>query len=130
MCTNQVLMLSELTGPPLPDTPTRAAPSPPANRTQIQGAVAAAGLTLHEIGLACLQLLRLLSTGGCCTYFKVQSRTFRNRLGWMCSTYFSAEERVGLDVQQDPKKYWYQPEIYIGLMALSFGAYLEILSAL
>ena len=31
-------------------------------------------LTLHEIGLACLQLLRLLSTGVCCTYFNAQSR--------------------------------------------------------
>ena len=30
-------------------------------------------LTLHEIGLACLQSLRLLSTGVCCTYFNAQS---------------------------------------------------------
>jgi len=33
-----------------------------------------AGLTLHEIGLGSLQLLRLLSTGGCCTHFNARSR--------------------------------------------------------
>jgi hypothetical protein len=33
-----------------------------------------AGLTLHEICSAYLQLLRLWSTGGCCTYFNARSR--------------------------------------------------------
>jgi hypothetical protein len=45
---------------------------------------------------------------------------FRNRLGWIYQTYFSAEERAGLDLQPEPKSYWYQPEVYIGLMLVSF----------
>jgi hypothetical protein len=44
---------------------------------------------------------------------------FRNRLGWIYQTYFSAEERAGLDLQPEPKSYWYQPEVYIGLLAIS-----------
>jgi hypothetical protein len=46
--------------------------------------------------------------------------TFRNRLDWIYSTYFTGEERAGLHVQPGPKTYWYQAEIYIGLMAVSF----------
>jgi hypothetical protein len=46
--------------------------------------------------------------------------TFRIRLSWIYNTYFSAEERVGLDVQPEPKTYWYQPEVYLSLMAVSF----------
>jgi hypothetical protein len=45
---------------------------------------------------------------------------FRNRLGWIYPTSFSAEERAGLDLQPEPKSYWYQPEVYIGLMLVSF----------
>ena len=45
---------------------------------------------------------------------------FRNRLSWIYRTYFSAEERAGLDVQLEPRSYWYQPELYIGLIAVSF----------
>jgi hypothetical protein len=45
---------------------------------------------------------------------------FRNRLAWIYRTYFTADERVGLDVQVEPRSYWHQPEIYIGLMAVSF----------
>jgi hypothetical protein len=45
---------------------------------------------------------------------------FRNRLDWIYSTYFSGEECVGLDVQRKPKTYWYETEVYIGLMAVSF----------
>jgi hypothetical protein len=48
--------------------------------------------------------------------------TFRSRLDWMYSAYFSAEERAGLDVQAEPKTYWYRPEVYIGLVAVSFVA--------
>jgi len=44
---------------------------------------------------------------------------FRNRLRWIYGTYFSAGERAGLDLQPEPKPYWYQPEVYIGLMAVS-----------
>jgi hypothetical protein len=46
--------------------------------------------------------------------------TFRNRLDWIYSTYFTGEECAGLHVQPEPKTYWYQAEIYIGLMAVSF----------
>ena len=53
---------------------------------------------------------------------------FRNRLGWIYRTYFSAEERAGLDVQLEPRSYWYQPEAYIGLITVSFvGAVLTAL---
>jgi hypothetical protein len=44
---------------------------------------------------------------------------FRNRLGWIYQTYFSAEELAGLHLQPEPKSYWYEPEVYIGLMAVS-----------
>jgi hypothetical protein len=53
---------------------------------------------------------------------------FRNRLGWIYRTYFSAEECAGLDLQLEPRSYWYQPEAYIGLIAVSFvGAVLTAL---
>src|SRR5262247_2303106 len=45
---------------------------------------------------------------------------FRNRLDWIYRTYFSVEERAGLDVPPEPKSYWYQTELYIGLIAVSF----------
>ena len=45
---------------------------------------------------------------------------FRNRLSWIYKTYFSADERAGLDVQMEPRSYWYPPELYIGLIAVSF----------
>jgi len=44
---------------------------------------------------------------------------FRDRLLWIYSTYFSGEERAGLYVQMEPRSHWYQPEVYIGLLALS-----------
>ena len=50
--------------------------------------------------------------------FQREIEKFRNRLGWIYRTYFSAEERAGLDVQLEPP-YWYQPEVYIGLIAVS-----------
>ena len=65
-----------------------------------------------------LQLLRLLSTGVCCTYFNAIEQ-FRNRLSWIYKTYFSAEERARLDLELEPRLYWYQPEGYIGLLAVS-----------
>jgi len=46
--------------------------------------------------------------------------TLRNRLDWIYSTYFTGEECAGLHVQPEPRTYWYQPEVYIGLMAVSF----------
>src|SRR5215813_13633483 len=45
---------------------------------------------------------------------------FRNRLVWIYRTYFSEEERAGLDLRLEPRSYWYQPEVYIGLLAVSF----------
>ena len=44
----------------------------------------------------------------------------RDRLGWMYRTYFSADERAGLDLQLEPRSYWHQPEVFIGLIAISF----------
>jgi hypothetical protein len=44
---------------------------------------------------------------------------FRDRLRWIYSTYFSEEERAGLDVQMEPRPHWYRPEVYVGLLALS-----------
>ena len=51
--------------------------------------------------------------------FQREIEKFRNRLGWIYRTYFSAEERAGLDVKLEPPN-WYQPEVYIGLIAVSF----------
>jgi len=44
---------------------------------------------------------------------------FRDRLAWIYTTYFSAEERVGLNLRLEPRSYWYRPEVYIGLLAVS-----------
>jgi len=53
--------------------------------------------------------------------FQREIDKFRNRLAWIYRTYFTADERVGLDVQvEEPRSYWHQPEVYIGLMAVSF----------
>jgi hypothetical protein len=51
--------------------------------------------------------------------FQREIEKFRNRLGWIYRIYFSAEERAGLDVKLEPPN-WYQPEVYIGLIAVSF----------
>jgi hypothetical protein len=45
---------------------------------------------------------------------------FRDRLSWIYSTYFNEEERAGLGAPLELRPAWYQPEVYIGLMALSF----------
>jgi len=52
--------------------------------------------------------------------FQRSIETFRNRLVWVYRTYFSEEERAGLDLRLQPRSYWYQPEVYIGLLAVSF----------
>ena len=52
--------------------------------------------------------------------FQRSIETFRNRLVWVYRTYFSDEERAGLDLRLEPRSYWYQPEVYVCLMALSF----------
>jgi hypothetical protein len=44
---------------------------------------------------------------------------FRNRVSWIYKTYFSAEERAGLDLELEPRSYWYQPDGYIGLLVVS-----------
>ena len=45
---------------------------------------------------------------------------FRNRLVWVYRSYFSEEERAGLDVRLEPRSYWYEPEVYIGLLAVLY----------
>jgi hypothetical protein len=52
--------------------------------------------------------------------FQRSIENFRNRLVWIYRTYFSEEERVGFDLRLEPRSYWYQPEVYIGLLAVSF----------
>src|SRR5262249_28724350 len=59
--------------------------------------------------------------------FQRSIENFRNRLVWIYRTYFSEKERVGLDLRLEPRSYWYQPEVYIGLLAVSFvGAVLTV----
>jgi hypothetical protein len=53
-------------------------------------------------------------------FFQRSIEEFRSRLVWIYRTYFGDEERVGLDLRLEPKSYWYQPEVYIGLLAISF----------
>ena len=58
---------------------------------------------------------------GCMLHlFQRAIEKLRSRLAWIYKTYFSAEERAGLDVQMEPRSYWYPPELYIGLIAVSF----------
>src|SRR2546423_1800079 len=52
--------------------------------------------------------------------FQRSIETFRNRLVWVYRSYFSEDERAGLDLRLEPRSYWYQPEAYIGLIAVSF----------
>jgi hypothetical protein len=51
--------------------------------------------------------------------FQHSIEKFRNRLAWIYSTYFSEEERTGLDVLVEPRSYWYEPQVYIGLLVVS-----------
>ena len=51
--------------------------------------------------------------------FQRSIEKFRNRLAWIYRSYFSEEERAGLDVRLEPGSYWYQPEAYLGLIAVS-----------
>ena len=50
--------------------------------------------------------------------FQGSIEKLRNRLAWVYRTYFSEEERLGL--QLESRSYWYQPEIYICLLTVSF----------
>ena len=52
--------------------------------------------------------------------FQRSIEMFRNRLVWVYRSYFSEDERAGLDLRLEPRSYWYQPEAYIGLIAVSF----------
>ena len=52
--------------------------------------------------------------------FQRSIEMFRDRLVWVYRTYFSEEERAGLDLRLEPRSYWYQPEAYVGLIAVSF----------
>jgi hypothetical protein len=51
--------------------------------------------------------------------FQRSIEKFRTRLVWLYTTYFSEEERAGLDLRLEPGSYWYEPEVYICLMAVS-----------
>ena len=51
--------------------------------------------------------------------FQRSIEKFRNRLVWIYRTHFSEEERAGLDLRLEPRSYWYEPEVYICLMAVS-----------
>jgi len=51
--------------------------------------------------------------------FQAAIDKFRSRLTWIYRTYFTAEERSGLDLQLEPRSNWYQPEGYIGLLVVS-----------
>ena len=51
--------------------------------------------------------------------FQRSIENFRNRLVWIYRGYFSEEERAGLDLRLEPRSYWYEPEVYIGLLAVS-----------
>ena len=51
--------------------------------------------------------------------FQRSIEAFRNRLAWVYRTYFSEDERAGLDLRLEPRSYWYEPEVYIGLIAVS-----------
>jgi hypothetical protein len=51
--------------------------------------------------------------------FQRSIETFRNRLAWVYRSYFSEDERAGLDLRLEPRSYWYEPEVYIGLVAVS-----------
>jgi L-asparagine transporter-like permease len=54
--------------------------------------------------------------------FQGQINVLKNRLIWIYRTYFNAEERTGLGLQIEPRSYWYQPEAFVGLIAVSFIA--------
>ena len=51
--------------------------------------------------------------------FQRSIETFRNRLVWVYRSYFTEDERAGLDLRLEARSYWYEPEVYIGLIALS-----------
>jgi hypothetical protein len=52
--------------------------------------------------------------------FQFSIAKFRNRLGWIYNNYFSEQERVGLDLRLEPRSYWYQAEVYVVLLVISF----------
>ena len=51
--------------------------------------------------------------------FQRSIETFRSRLAWVYSTYFSEDERAGLDLRLEPRSYWHESEVYIGLILVS-----------
>src|SRR5262249_33813322 len=52
--------------------------------------------------------------------FQRSIEEYRSRLVWIYRTYFSYEERGGLELRVEPQSDGYQPEVYIGLLAVSF----------
>ena len=52
--------------------------------------------------------------------FQLAITRFGDRLSWIYRTYFSNEEFAGFGSPLQTRPLWYQPESYIGLLALSF----------
>jgi hypothetical protein len=70
--------------------------------------------------LGILTIIAFVVHWGMLHLFQSSIEKFRNRLVWIYRSYFSDEERVGLDLRLEPRSYWYEPEVYIGLLAVSF----------
>jgi hypothetical protein len=51
--------------------------------------------------------------------FQRAIQRYRRRLDWVYQTYFSREERVGLDLPLQPPSYWEQWEVATGLVLVS-----------
>ena len=52
--------------------------------------------------------------------FQSTINKFRDRIVWIYRTYFTAQERAGLDLRLEPRTYWHEPDTYIALLAVSF----------
>ena len=51
--------------------------------------------------------------------FQRAIQRYRRRLDWVYQTYFTQEERVGLNLPQEPTSYWEQWEVATGLVLVS-----------
>src|ERR1700730_7495119 len=51
--------------------------------------------------------------------FQVAISRYRRRVNWVYQTYFTQEERVGLNLPQEPTSYWEQWEVATGLVLVS-----------
>jgi hypothetical protein len=51
--------------------------------------------------------------------FQVAISRYRRRVNWVYQTYFTQEERVGLNLPLEPTSYWEQWEVATGLVLVS-----------